>query len=229
MTWSGSEPDALQPNDTIRVGRESLESLGNTPKPLVIVEKDVSPVGEVYTRRRRIVVQTQRKTGVAARGGQSRIKLPVAVFAPIEKSVACQPDADVSIGVRPTRPDHKRHLVVAVRGVARQSVCFEDFDLHIKSGIADHRLNNLRNLGLQGAVGYRKRKRGPSYSGIGQQLPRPQDVSCRDWPLLYVPRAVDGMRLISGDVLPIKDNLHERLTIEGEFERFPHSRVLGEH
>src|SRR5262252_6379686 len=101
-TRSGSEPDVLQPYDTVGVWSEPLQFLGNAPKPLVIVEKDVRPVSEVYTGRRRVLFQAKRRARVAARGGQARIKLAVAVSAPVEKSVACEPNADVSIGVGPT-------------------------------------------------------------------------------------------------------------------------------
>src|SRR5262245_44628678 len=157
-TASGPEPDVLQSDDTIRMGRKPVELLGNPPQPFVVAEKDVSTVGKVYPRCRRVVVQAKGSAGLVARGGKPRIKIPVAVFAPIEKSIASEPNADVSIGVGTARPDDKGHLVVPIRGIARQSICFEDFDLHVKSGLAHHRLQNLRDLSLQRAIDDRKRE-----------------------------------------------------------------------
>jgi len=80
--------------------------------------------------------------------------------------------------------------------------------------IADHRLNNLRHMALDWAVGHRERKRGMRRCGVGEQLPCTRHVTRWNRTALDVPGTVDGVRLIGGNKFAVEDHLHERLTIE---------------
>src|SRR5262245_14318252 len=108
------KPHVLQANDAVGMRSEALDLLGHAPEPLVVVEKDVRPVIEVDLRCCCVIQQAKRRVGLAPCCLEMTVKLLVAVFAPIKKSVAREPDTDVAVGVGTAGPDHERRFVIAI-------------------------------------------------------------------------------------------------------------------